>query len=126
MRIRKDLILQCVSLKGRARRRELFGVMAGGNLVGWALASLYAVAGAFQPIVEVLSYVFFVAIIVPTLAVYVRRVHDTGRSGWWLFLPLMNVVFLIQRGEVGANRYGPDPRPVARSENTSSTTRSRP
>ena len=55
-------------------------------------------------------------ILVPSLAVTVRRLHDTNRSGWWLllsFIPIGGifvVFFLIGQGTKGANRYGDDPR----------------
>ncbi len=54
---------------------------------------------------------------VPRIAVLVRRLHDTGRSGWWLlfwFVPLVGgvcvLVFLLEDGTLDANRYGPSPK----------------
>ncbi len=56
------------------------------------------------------------ALILPGLAVAVRRLHDTDRSGWWWWLcliPLIGVIILIvwyaTRGTQGPNRFGPDP-----------------
>jgi len=56
------------------------------------------------------------AMLVPWLAVTVRRLHDTDRSGWWLlilFVPLIGqiilFVFLVTGGTRGPNRFGPDP-----------------
>jgi uncharacterized membrane protein YhaH (DUF805 family) len=56
------------------------------------------------------------ALLLPNLAVAVRRLHDTDRSGWWLlllFLPLIGAIVLIIwfcfRGTPGQNRFGPDP-----------------
>jgi len=49
------------------------------------------------------------ALLVPSLSVTVRRLHDTGRSGWWLLIAL---VFLVQDGEAGANRFGASPKAV--------------
>jgi uncharacterized membrane protein YhaH (DUF805 family) len=56
------------------------------------------------------------ALILPSIAVGVRRLHDTDRSGWWLliaFVPLIGVivllVFLVTEGTLGDNRYGPNP-----------------
>lgn len=59
---------------------------------------------------------YALAMLLPSLAVGVRRLHDTGKSGWWMllgFVPLANIallVFFIQDGTVGANQYGPDPK----------------
>ena len=51
------------------------------------------------------------------LAVAVRRLHDTGRSGWWLLLAVIPLVgqlvllyFFIDEGDEGDNDYGPDPK----------------
>lgn len=65
--------------------------------VPWGLASLY--------------------LFVPTLAVSVRRLHDTGRSGWAILIgliPLVGAIFLLlwyaSRGSPGPNRFGPAPQ----------------
>ena len=59
---------------------------------------------------------YSIALIVPSIAVGIRRLHDTGRSGWWLLIILVPlagiivlVVFLATEGEPGPNRYGPPP-----------------
>lgn len=64
----------------------------------------------------ILSAIWHLAVFLPTLAVSVRRLHDTDRSGWWLLLWLVPVigwivmlVFLVSRGTQGPNRFGPDP-----------------
>ena len=56
------------------------------------------------------------AMLLPTLAVGVRRLHDTDRSGWWLliaFIPLVGIIvliiFFVHKGTTGPNRFGPDP-----------------
>ncbi len=56
------------------------------------------------------------ALLLPTLAVSVRRLHDLDRSGWWLFLgliPIIGAIWLLvwfcTRGTVGPNRFGADP-----------------
>ena len=55
-------------------------------------------------------------LIIPSIAVAIRRMHDTGRSGWWLLIgliPLLGAIVLIywfvQRGTVGPNEWGNDP-----------------
>jgi uncharacterized membrane protein YhaH (DUF805 family) len=65
----------------------------------------------------VLAVAILLALIAPTVAVGVRRLHDTGRSGWWLLLPflpllgtLVLLVFLALPGTRGPNRYGLDPK----------------
>ena len=70
-----------------------------------------------------LTGVFGLAILIPWLAVAVRRLHDTDRSGFWLliiFFPLIGslvlLVFFIMSGTRGPNRFGPDPVEVGEPE----------
>jgi uncharacterized membrane protein YhaH (DUF805 family) len=60
--------------------------------------------------------IFTLATFLPSLAVTIRRLHDIGRTGWWVFLafvPIIGIIVLIvwacQRGEAGPNAYGPPP-----------------
>lgn len=57
----------------------------------------------------VFNLLYSLATIVPYLAVSVRRMQDSGRSGWWILAPVVNIVFLCLPGDPGANRYGPGP-----------------
>jgi uncharacterized membrane protein YhaH (DUF805 family) len=98
---------------GRAQRSEywyffLFMVIV--NIVASVLDS--AIFGD----VPVLYLIATLALIVPSIAAGVRRLHDTDKSGWWLLLGLIPVVgaivlivFFCQRGTVGPNQFGPDP-----------------
>jgi uncharacterized membrane protein YhaH (DUF805 family) len=64
--------------------------------------------------------IFALASLIPSLSVSVRRLHDTGRSGWWLLIgliPLVGVIILLvffaQDSEAGANRFGANPKAAA-------------
>ncbi|RQO31843.1 DUF805 domain-containing protein [Taibaiella sp. KBW10] len=46
----------------------------------------------------------------PTIAAGVRRMHDLGKSGWFILIPIYNIVLLATEGQQGQNEYGPDPR----------------
>ncbi|WP_234045823.1 DUF805 domain-containing protein [Streptomyces adelaidensis] len=66
---------------------------------------------------EAPELLFFAAIFLPSLAVSIRRLHDTGRSGWWVligFVPcvgsIVTIIFMTTEGERGQNRYGADPK----------------
>ena len=48
----------------------------------------------------------------PTLGVSIRRIHDTGKSGWFLLVPIYNLILMFTAGTPGPNQYGPDPRVV--------------
>jgi uncharacterized membrane protein YhaH (DUF805 family) len=47
----------------------------------------------------------------PSIAVAVRRIHDTDHAGWWIFAPIINLVFALRAGDFGENRFGPPPPP---------------
>ena len=64
------------------------------------------------PIGNIYSLVTFI----PGLAVAVRRMHDVGKSGWYVLIPIYNIVLLASVGEEGENQYGPDPNQSEHSE----------
>lgn len=54
--------------------------------------------------------------LIPSLAVAVRRMHDIGKSGWYILIPIYNIILLATAGEEGENQYGPDPNQAEHSE----------
>jgi len=71
----------------------------------------------FMQGVGLLSGLYSLAVLIPTLAVTVRRLHDVDRSGWWIFINLIPLigfivllVFAVTDGTPGSNRYGPNPK----------------
>jgi uncharacterized membrane protein YhaH (DUF805 family) len=64
---------------------------------------------------SILSLIFGLATLVPTVSAGVRRLHDTNRSGWWMLIALVPVVglvliyFLCQPGTPGQNQFGSEP-----------------
>lgn len=65
--------------------------------------------GAGLGISAVIIWVFYLAILVPSIAVGVRRMHDQDKSGWFILIPIANLVFYCLPGTPGPNRFGPDP-----------------
>jgi uncharacterized membrane protein YhaH (DUF805 family) len=101
---------------GRARRAEYWWFVLFGVLVSLAAGVLDGAMGYELHQVSPLSALLSLALLLPQLAVTARRLHDTGRSGWWMLLglvPLVGTIILIvwtaTRGEPGPNRFGPDP-----------------
>lgn len=104
------------TFSGRAGRREYwtfilinFAVFVGLAFVDNAL---------FGEDTSVLASLYVIGVLLPSLAVSVRRLHDTGRSGWWLAVsfvplvgPLLLAIFYFLEGDPLANRYGPPPKP---------------
>ena len=99
---------------GRARRLEYWAFWLGNTLIGLAL---FALAGAGMDIAITIYGLFSLAAIIPGIMVGIRRLHDTGRTGWWLLIALVPligaiilIVLLLLDSEPGANEYGPNPK----------------
>jgi len=104
---------------GRARRKEYWMFILFNTLVSCALVVLDLLTGTAVKSVGLgaLSGLYTLAIFIPGFAVAVRRLHDIGRSGWWLLINLIPLiggiiflVFSVTEGQRGDNRYGPDPK----------------
>ena len=104
---------------GRARRKEFWLFVLFNTLIAVALAVIDMLTGTFDEDVGLglFSGLYAVAMIVPSIAVAVRRLHDTDRSGWWyllVFLPVIGglviLVFMCLDGTLGSNRFGPNPK----------------
>lgn len=103
--------------EGRAHRREYWMFFLINVIIGFVLGSIEMTTGlTVGPGYGVISGLYGLVVLVPGVGVTVRRLHDTGRSGWWCFLILGPVVgtialliFLAQEGQAGANRFGEKP-----------------
>ena len=105
---------------GRSRRMEYWmffllniGVSIVATILDGILGMSGMIAGAYGP----LSVIAMLALLVPGIAVAVRRLHDQDKSGWWLliaFIPILGglvlLVFMFLEGTKGDNQYGPDPK----------------
>ena len=104
---------------GRARRSEYWYFVLFNFIVSILIGlSLGVIAGLLNvPALVYLAYLWSLAVFIPSLAVSVRRLHDIGRSGWWLLLsliPLVGSIILIIwccfDSQPGANQYGSNPK----------------
>jgi uncharacterized membrane protein YhaH (DUF805 family) len=107
---------------GRARRREYWSFYLVNLLIALVLAIVDLGTGFFyEPTGQGLfSTLYFLGVVMPATAVSVRRLHDTGRTGWWLLLfiiPLLGalaiVVFMLLNSDPGDNVYGPNPKELS-------------
>lgn len=103
---------------GRSRRKEYWYFVLFVVLIQVVLTIIDASLGTLHRSwgVGLLTGIFNLAILIPGLAVSVRRLHDTDRSGWWILLglipiigPIILIVFYVQ-DSTPANRYGPNPK----------------
>ena len=102
------------TFSGRARRSEYWWFFLAYFLVYFVAVIIDALLG-----VMVLEVVVGLAVLIPSLAVGVRRLHDVGQSGWWLLIALIPLVgaivllvFACQDSQPGPNRWGPSPKYV--------------
>ena len=99
---------------GRAQRKEywmffLFNMIFS-FVIGLVLGVIETTLGIGTALSDPASIVYSLVMLVPSFAVGVRRMHDIGRSGWWILFPLVNLVFLCLDSEPGENKYGPNPK----------------
>jgi uncharacterized membrane protein YhaH (DUF805 family) len=100
---------------GRASRSEYWWYMLFYLIVLAALLGVDAIASLFD-VTSMFSSLFWIATLIPTIAVTVRRLHDLNMSGWTamvMFLPILALLvfpfWFARKGTDGANRFGPDP-----------------
>ena len=103
------------NFSGRARRAEYWYFFLFNVLISIGLAIVDSVLGTNS----VLGGIYSLAVLIPSIAVGARRLHDTGRSGWWLLIGLIPIigaivllVFLVQDSSFDRNEYGPSPKKV--------------
>lgn len=97
---------------GRAHRTEYWYFFLFNVLISIVLAIIDSVVG-----IGVLYAIYSLAVLIPSIAVGIRRLHDTDRSAWWLFISLIPligsiilIIFLASDGGFGDNKYGPSPK----------------
>lgn len=97
----------------RARRTEYWLFV----LFSMAIAMVLGVVDYVLGTPGIIGLIFALAILIPSIAVGVRRLHDTDRSGWWLliaFIPIIGtialLIFLLLDGTPGDNRFGSNPK----------------
>lgn len=119
----KAVFSKYAEFSGRARRSEYWYFTLFTVIIYIALyIPVVALAVAESSLVimpAVLLGLFALAVFIPSLAVAVRRLHDTGRSGWFYlisFIPFVGgiilIIFLVQDSQPGTNKWGPNPKGV--------------
>lgn len=110
-----DVLKKYAVFQGRAARREYWMFVLFQFIISIVLG---IVAGLIR--IPILSTLYGLATLIPSLAVGARRLHDTGRSGWWLLIgliPLIGtiilIVFFVFDSQAGQNQYGANPKEVS-------------
>lgn len=106
---------QYADFSGRARRTEYWMFALFNFIFSFVLGFVLAIIG-----LGFLSYIYSIAILIPSLAVCIRRLHDIGKSGWWYligFVPVVGIIVLLiwfcTDSQPGNNEWGPNPKGIA-------------
>lgn len=93
------------NFNGRARRAEYWWFTLMNIIVSFVFGF---VCGLIK--MPNLSGLYSLAVLLPSIGVAVRRMHDVGKSGWYILIPIYNLILAATEGERGENQYGPDPK----------------
>jgi uncharacterized membrane protein YhaH (DUF805 family) len=105
------------NFSGRARRSEYWWFTLTSVIVSVVLNIVGSVSDGMNAVAGLVLVVYSLGTLIPSLAVAVRRLHDTGRSGWMLLLALIPlvgaiilIVFAVSDSAKGSNKYGASPK----------------
>ena len=116
-----DVLKKYAVFEGRASLREYWMFFLINILITIGLNIVTGLTFVSSPglgsSINLLSSLYFLAVLIPNFAVAARRLHDTNRSGWWQLIALIPLigaiallVFLAKKGEGSDNQYGPVPQ----------------
>ncbi|MBD8347350.1 DUF805 domain-containing protein [Dysgonomonas sp. HGC4] len=97
-----------IKFDGRARREEF-----------WMYYLVYLIIAIVSTIIDsiigmrIVGSLLSLALLLPTIGVGIRRMHDIGKSGWFILIPLYNIYLWAQAGTPGTNEYGANPKEVS-------------
>lgn len=107
------VLSQYTDFTGRARRQEYWMFVLFNVIISLVATGLDSIIGTYG----VINGLYSLAVLLPSLAVGVRRLHDIGKSGWnffWAFLPIVGTILLLvwfcKEGQPGDNQWGPNPK----------------
>ncbi len=109
------VIKNYVGFDGRARRKEYWMFVLFNIIFAIAASILDMIIGTYF----VIQLLYGLAVLIPGIAVSIRRLHDTDKSGIWILVSLIPIiggiwliVLMVGEGTTGDNQYGPDPKAV--------------
>lgn len=114
-----EALKKFTEFNGRASRQEYWYFVLFNILISIGLGLVDRITGSFDPLsgVGLLGGIYGLIILLPGLAVSVRRLHDTNRSGWWVLLPFIPILggliflyFLVLDSSPDRNNYGESPK----------------
>lgn len=114
-----------IDFEGRARRKQYWMYTLYNFIINFGIILIAVIlflatkADAIISIASIIIRIIGLALLLPSLGLTVRRLHDIGKSPWWIliiFIPLVGsiiyLVFLCTDSERGTNEYGPNPKGI--------------
>lgn len=105
-----DVLKKYTQFSGRARRKEFWMFSLVSLIIYFALSFIGSFIWGESPMAGSLGGIYYLGVIIPSIAVSIRRMHDVGKSGWFILIPIYNLVLYCRNGAQGENEYGPDPK----------------
>jgi len=99
------VLKQYADFNGRARRSEYWYFALFNVLISFGIG---IISGFLN--LPFLGTLYSLAVLIPGIAVAVRRMHDVGKSGWFVLIPIYNLILAVTDGDAGENKYGPNPK----------------
>jgi uncharacterized membrane protein YhaH (DUF805 family) len=99
------VLKQYADFEGRARRSEYWFFALFSTIISIAISYIGLTMNA-----PVIGTIYSLAVLVPSIAVAIRRMHDVDKSGWYCLIPFYNIILAFTEGTKGPNEYGPDPK----------------
>jgi len=130
-----EVLKKYAEFSGRARRKEYWYFFLFNIIVSVVLMVIDVGTGSFDEQIGMgfLSGIYTLAVLIPSIAVSIRRLHDTNRSGWWLLIAVIPIIggivliiFMVQDGTSGENQHGSDPKLNEPSASTVMPTKTAP
>lgn len=102
------VLKQYATFSGRSRRKEYWMFFLFNIIITYGI--IFIAIGLEMPSLSILSSIYSLAVLIPGLAVGVRRMHDAGKSGWFLLIPIYNLILACTDSEADSNKWGSNPK----------------
>ncbi len=103
-----DAFQNYANFKGRSRRKAYWYFQLFFLIIYFGLAGILGATEMLS--LSFLVLIFVLGSLIPSLAVGVRRMHDAGKSGWFLLVPIYSLILACSDSEPGTNKWGPNPK----------------
>lgn len=102
-----EVLKKYAVFSGRARRKEYWMFFLFYMIFYFVFSFLGGLLGTVGVAIMI---IYYLATLVPFFAVTARRMHDVGKSGWYMFIPIYSFILAVTEGDKGENKYGGDPK----------------